>query len=435
MERTSRPQINPFGLPHITIPAEVLFHPELTPREKMLFGFIWNLTRSAEGMFSCWASNRHLGELLRVKPETITGMVSNLQKHGFIVVEVGQRGDGMVTRDIYINDNYIHDHRQVLVDMAKRLTELKKNRMTPRRPSGTPPMDIGDPPDKSLGQLDRELGKGNNKNLPTEDSGPAGPLDILSKEFLSLVEFWNELPKATKHKVESPPSKTLLRAARYVNNLMLGFPILSSKERMPYKTLLDFVQKHSIDPALIEKQWDFQSIRSMIEAVHAELPKNSKHSLDQVFWNSHAASGGFSWFLFVADRKSADPAALALVKLIYSQKNVSKAPKSKQLNDAKSIAPLLEQYGEELVSKVLNWHLARPDTDEFKHLVRDADEFVRKFQYIQTAMGRAASNGNGSGRCAARSRDPLNTRERNPNLRLPDSYQSREADIHVTQNF
>ena len=160
MERTARPQINPFGLPHITIPAEVLFHPELTPREKMLFGFIWNLTRSAEGMFSCWASNRYLGELLQVKPETISGAVANLQKHGFIIVQLGRRGDGMVTRDIFINDNYIHENRQVLLGMAERFKDLRKNRRPPLEKSGTPPMNIGDPPDKSLGQLDRELGKG-----------------------------------------------------------------------------------------------------------------------------------------------------------------------------------------------------------------------------------------------------------------------------------
>ena len=45
MERTTlgKAEMNENGLPSIGIPAEILFHPELSNTEKILFGFIRNL--------------------------------------------------------------------------------------------------------------------------------------------------------------------------------------------------------------------------------------------------------------------------------------------------------------------------------------------------------------------------------------------------------
>lgn len=251
------------------------------------------------------------------------------------------------------------------------------------------------------------------KSFPTESSGPAGPVEKLDDGFLSIVNFWNELPKATKHKIDTPPSKTLLRAAKYVSNLVDGRAILCTKDGTPYKSLLDFVQKHSISSALIEKQWDLRSIRSVIRCVHNQLPESGPHSLESVFWNSHAKGGAFSWFLFIADRKEADPVSIELVEQIYSQEGVPVAPKSKQMNDAKLMYQFLAERDLDEVKAVLAWHIARPDTDQYKHRVSDTQEFISKFPNIQAAMKKAKSNGNGSFR-----KGKFNTVETNPALKL-----------------
>ena len=61
------------GIPAIGIPGEVAFNHFLTDKEKILFGFIRNLSRSRKG---CWASNRYLGNLIRAKPQTISGAIT-----------------------------------------------------------------------------------------------------------------------------------------------------------------------------------------------------------------------------------------------------------------------------------------------------------------------------------------------------------------------
>lgn len=97
------------GLPDIGIPAEVLFHPDLTPIEKILFGLIRNLSHSPRG---CWASNRYLGDMLRVGPQTISNGVSKLRDLGFFKVILTTVGSSMeVNRQIFIDTNYLRRYQ------------------------------------------------------------------------------------------------------------------------------------------------------------------------------------------------------------------------------------------------------------------------------------------------------------------------------------
>lgn len=103
-------QEHSFGLPSIGIPAEVLFHPELSQTEKLLFGFIRNLSQSSRG---CWASNRWLGLLVDAKNSTISSAVSKLHAEGFILVEhTPKKGSTQETeRRIWIDPTYMERYR------------------------------------------------------------------------------------------------------------------------------------------------------------------------------------------------------------------------------------------------------------------------------------------------------------------------------------
>lgn len=103
---------DPFGLPSIGIPAELLFHPELTMTERVLFGYLRNLSQSSRG---CYASNRWLGQLLQVGPQTISNSIAALKEWGFITVETTQkRGSKEVDRRIFIDDEYPKRYKKMV---------------------------------------------------------------------------------------------------------------------------------------------------------------------------------------------------------------------------------------------------------------------------------------------------------------------------------
>ena len=67
------------------IPANVLFSQELRPNAKLLFGVV-TLLQEANGY--CYASNRYLASLFGLQPDTITGLLGNLEDAGLIATDV-----------------------------------------------------------------------------------------------------------------------------------------------------------------------------------------------------------------------------------------------------------------------------------------------------------------------------------------------------------
>lgn len=105
----------PFGLPDIGIPAEVLFNPELTHTQKILFGFIRNLAQSEKG---CWASNRYLARCLGVEKQTISNGVSVLKEYGYVTLEETKTPKG-VGRIIRIDNLYQQRYELYLKEVYK----------------------------------------------------------------------------------------------------------------------------------------------------------------------------------------------------------------------------------------------------------------------------------------------------------------------------
>lgn len=117
-----------FGLPDIGIPAEVLFNPELSHTQKILFGFIRNLARSEKG---CWASNRYLAACLGLKKQTVTNGVAKLKDLLYVTIEFKKLSNGVQGRVIRINDLYPHIYSAYLKEVYKNLNRGVLNSLYP----------------------------------------------------------------------------------------------------------------------------------------------------------------------------------------------------------------------------------------------------------------------------------------------------------------
>jgi len=67
------------------IPATVRYDPQLKPNAKLLYA---EITALQEASGYCWASNKYLADLFGLKSETITALVGDLAKAGYVEVEV-----------------------------------------------------------------------------------------------------------------------------------------------------------------------------------------------------------------------------------------------------------------------------------------------------------------------------------------------------------
>ena len=110
MQNKEEAETNFFTLPYIVIPVEVLFNSNLTSTEKILFGFINNLTYSTNG---CRASNKWLGRLLAVSKQTISNGIGKLKKWKYILVEYEQTADKRNVRRVFINPEYNNIYRKL----------------------------------------------------------------------------------------------------------------------------------------------------------------------------------------------------------------------------------------------------------------------------------------------------------------------------------
>lgn len=82
------------------IPADVRYHKELRPNEKLLYGELTALTNS-KGF--CWASNQYFAELYGVSKETVSRWIANLEKFGFVTREIIRDDKNVIiSRRIYI---------------------------------------------------------------------------------------------------------------------------------------------------------------------------------------------------------------------------------------------------------------------------------------------------------------------------------------------
>lgn len=86
------------------IPASVRYDKKLKANEKLLYGEITALA-AKEGR--AWAKNSYFAEVYGVHKQTVSSWISNLEKRGYIRIEIiyHQNSKQVKRRNIYINDN------------------------------------------------------------------------------------------------------------------------------------------------------------------------------------------------------------------------------------------------------------------------------------------------------------------------------------------
>ena len=96
------------------IPATVRYSKVLKTNEKLLYGKITSLSNT-NGF--CYAQNRYFADLYGVSIETVSRWLSNLQKCGFIQIEVKRNGNKeVIARYIYMVDVPSHQKNQESID-------------------------------------------------------------------------------------------------------------------------------------------------------------------------------------------------------------------------------------------------------------------------------------------------------------------------------
>ena len=400
MERTRRTPRNELGLPNVVIPAEVWFHPNLPPRTKMLFGMINNLAYTEKG---CWASNKYLSLYLGVRADTISSMISSLEKQKFIFVEYSRRGDGMQVRKITINKDYPKIYDKMLTSTFRSINSEMGSYQTESTKPGRPVRPLGKNPKGVLEKSKRVYGKTPNKleSIIREDitdtkvsaSGPTGPDASeplydpqMEEDFLSILEYWNRLPNTTQHKLD-PDSKVYQQGLALICNLLKGLPLLAKKDSNPTQPLQSFFSKYHISSELQKAEWTVGEIKALLKEITAK--NKTKQSLPSVFWSQFARGGCFSTFLFVADKKALPQEALDMADLL-EKANGGKIPKSQKIDWAKSLWAFIEDGpSKEELQEVLLWYVAH-SKDRYTPKARTGDEFCEKYDNIKEAISREA---------------------------------------------
>ena len=120
------------------IPASVLFSEQLRPNAKLLYGVV-TLLQESSGY--CYASNRYLGNLFGLQPETITGLLNNLVDAGLIATDV--------VRDPLTNE--VQERRiWTVAQIPSIIPPSPKNigEGSPKKIREASPKNLGDPPRK-----------------------------------------------------------------------------------------------------------------------------------------------------------------------------------------------------------------------------------------------------------------------------------------------
>ena len=144
------------------IPASVLFSDQLRPNAKLLYGVV-TLLQESSGY--CYASNRYLGNLFGLQPETITGLLNNLVDAGLIATDV--------IRDPETNE--VQERRiWTVAQIPSIIPPSPKNigEGSPKKIREASPKNLGDPPRKKSDENNTSINNTSNTIPPIVPRDP-----------------------------------------------------------------------------------------------------------------------------------------------------------------------------------------------------------------------------------------------------------------------
>lgn len=168
------------------LPAKVRYDPELRPNAKLLYA---EITALAGASGYCWATNEYLAQLFNIAARTVTDLVAQLAKRGYIRVEIVRNPENneILERRLWVDLSTPPDTGEDLPPIAKN--------------GDTPPAENSDTPIAKNGEE-------NNLNLfnnipPISPQGDVSKLDtkkgLLPKHKPERFQgFWNYYPRHVK---------------------------------------------------------------------------------------------------------------------------------------------------------------------------------------------------------------------------------------------
>lgn len=144
------------------IPASVLFSEQLRPNAKLLYGVV-TLLQESSGY--CYASNRYLGNLFGLQPDTITGLLNNLVDAGLIATDV--------IRDPETNE--VQERRiWTVAQLPSIIPPSPKNigEGSPKKIREASPKNLGDPPRKKSEENNTSINNTSNTIPPIVPRDP-----------------------------------------------------------------------------------------------------------------------------------------------------------------------------------------------------------------------------------------------------------------------
>ena len=227
---------------------------------------------------------------------------------------------------------------------------------------------------------------------------PGVPPNLLSNDPLDIISYWNTLPNVTKHKLD-PSSKTIQSACKMLSALLQGIPMVNTKGNQPRKEMRTFFQSYKIDQVYLRKKWSVQEIKNhLLSAVTIKNGQmNTKISLPVLLWNEFASkdSNGnktaFSWFFYALAIDCTPQAFIDMATSLAKSVNGKNHPILKWANELYRFS-LAEEMTPPPMAALLRWYLLNKD-QSFMPMVRDMDEFIRKYRQIEDNRSHRRKNG------------------------------------------
>ncbi len=277
--------INPYGLPNIVIPAEVLFNDNLSAQEKILFGLIKNLAAGECGY--CWGGNKYLALHLNISQSQITRCISNLEKNEYIFSEYLQNADGITRRRIYVNLDYTNIYKHTL---QNKLTEIKnkmKNETKINKPNSK-----STPPRKNAEGGQQECEGGSAKTANELDSELDSVINNHKNDYRmtkTLESFRERKVNRKKRKLSSKKSSMKEKTKQRANDKAPAKK--NNKPKFENKPNLDLIEVWNKQPHL-------RSHKNNQSKVYGEALKRLEHlrqgTLYKIVSQSELANGVFA---------------------------------------------------------------------------------------------------------------------------------------------
>ena len=216
----------------------------------------------------------------------------------------------------------------------------------------------------------------------------------VSPSVLEIISYWNTLPNVTKHNLD-PKSKTIQSACKMLSALLQGIPIVSMKNNQPRKELREFFQTFKIDQVYLRKQWTTEEIKNLLLTAVTSRNKSKetgKVSLPNLLWNEFASRDkdgtktAFSWFYYSLALDNTPPAFVEMARELAESLKTKNPPILKWANSLYRFS-MSEEVPPAILSTLLSWHIHNKTMD-YMPVVRDMEEFVKKYRMIEDFRNR-----------------------------------------------